>query len=303
MNDEENDPVATLIRMAGRRPGVDGERTARVRAAVKQEWRGTLRRRRWTRIGAAAAIAATVGGVLLFRSTPKPVAPALAPIVAHIQAVHGTTALRAASELRAGAELQIPPGASASLDWNGATLRLDAGTRLRLDGRDVATLQEGAVYYAADAGRAAVTLHTPLGDVRDVGTRFEVRLREDGVVVRVREGAAMFRGRTARARSELLATATSIEERSIATSGAAWSWIEEAAPPIALEGKTLEEVLRYVAAEKGLALAWSSGEGARAIRLHGDVPLTAGEALDAATAAAGVRYRIDGDRLLVGRRL
>ena len=33
--------------------------------------------------------------------------------------------------------------------------------------------------------------------------------------------------------------------------------------------------------------------------LHGDVPLTVNEALDAATAAAGVTYRIEGDRLIV----
>lgn len=303
MNDEENDPVATLIRLAGRRPGIDAERTARVRAAVEGEWRATLRRRLWTRVGAAVALAAAVGGVLLFRSAPEaPVAPpALAPIVAHVQFVRGTTA--PAADIRAGAVLQLPAGATASLDWNGATLRLDGGTHLRFDGAEVATLQRGAVYYAGDGRRAAVTLRTLFGDVRDVGTRFEVRLRDDGVVVRVREGAVMLRGTTARARSELVATASSIETRSIGTTGEAWSWIEEAAPPITLEGKTLEDVMRYVAAEKGLALEWSAGEGKRTIRLHGDVPLTTSEALDAATIAAGVRYRIDGDRLIVGRHL
>ena len=38
MNDE-NDPIATLVRLAGRRAEVNADRTARVRAAVAEEWR------------------------------------------------------------------------------------------------------------------------------------------------------------------------------------------------------------------------------------------------------------------------
>jgi hypothetical protein len=37
----------------------------------------------------------------------------------------------------------------------------------------------------------------------------------------------------------------------------------------------------------------------RNVTLHGAVPLSLDEALDAATAAAGVTYRIDGDELVV----
>jgi ferric-dicitrate binding protein FerR (iron transport regulator) len=306
MNDEENDPVATLVRLAGRRTEVDAERAARVRAAVQEEWRSTLRRRRWLRVAAATAVAATVGGIMLLRTPTATVTPAAlpAPVVAVVQAVHGTTALVPGTELRAGAEVQVPPDATASLTWNGATLRLDGGTRVRFDGRAIASLQQGAVYYAGNRG--GITLRTAFGDVHDVGTRFEVRLLDDAARVRVREGAVSMRGTTARAGTELVTTRAAIAQHPVTTTGEEWAWIEEAAPPIALEGKTLEEVLRYVAEEKGLRLAgWKPAvrpAGSRLHVLHGSVPLTASEALDAATVAAGVHYRIEGDRLIVGTR-
>ena len=69
-----------------------------------------------------------------------------------------------------------------------------------------------------------------------------------------------------------------------------------------LEGKTLETVLRQVAEEKGWTLEWSGSGDVRGVVLHGNMPLSAAEALDAATAAAGVAYRIEGDRLIVAGR-
>lgn len=270
MNDQENDPIATLVRLAGRRPGVDGERTARVRAAVADEWRATVRRRRWARVAVAAAIAATIGGVLLMRPRTEPLAPAPTRFVE-------------------------TSGSTTSVEWNGGTLRLDRETQLRIDTPRTATLLRGAIYYANDTTGAAVTIHTPFGDVRDVGTRFEARLRDDALRVRVRDGAVIVRGTTARAGTELVANRTSVTSRAVATSGEEWAWIENAAPPIVLEGKSLDEVLQRIAIEKGLTLQRSGPDQT----LHGDVPLSVSEALDAATAAAGVTYRIEGDRLIV----
>ena len=275
MNPNENDPIATLVRLAGRRAQVNAERTARVRAAVAEEWKAAVRRRRWTRVAAAVAVAASIAVVLLWLRRPETMAPPSLPPAAPQVAVAGD--------------------APVSMAWNGGTLRLDRGTSVRFDAARVATLQHGAMYYANDAHGAGVTIHTPFGDVRDVGTRFEVRLSADAVRVRVRDGAVVLRDQTARAGTELVATGTSVTSRHIATSGEEWAWIENAAPPIVLEGKSLDEVLRLIAVEKGLTLERSGGDQT----LHGDVPLTVSEALDAATAAAGVTYRIEGDRLIV----
>lgn len=279
MNDDEKDPIATLVRLAGRRPHVDAERTARVRAAAAGEWRTTTQRRRWTRVAVAAAIAATIGGVMLTLPRTEPPAPVVAPFV----------------ETAEARELTTPGDGTTSVEWNGGTLRLDRETHLRFDTARTATLLRGAIYYANDTPGVAVTIHTPYGDVRDVGTRFEIRLRDDALRVRVRDGAVIVRDTTARAGTEIVASRTSMASRTISTSGEEWAWIENAAPPIVLEGKSLDEVLQRIAIEKGLTLERIGPDQT----LHGNVPLSVGEALEAATAAAGVTYRIEGDRLIV----
>ena len=141
-----------------------------------------------------------------------------------------------------------------------------------------------------------MTIATPFGDVHDVGTQFETRLTDADVQVRVREGRVELRGATAGAGELLVANAERVTRGADA---AEWTWVERAAPPIRLEGMRLEEVVQRVAREKGLTPDWRTPPSARAIVLHGDVAFTLDEALDAATAAAGVSWRVSGRQLIV----
>ena len=76
MNDQNEDAVAKLVRLAGARPRPDAELTARVREAVHEEWQLVTRRRRFVRYGIGAAIAATLAAVLLLRpQTPSATTP------------------------------------------------------------------------------------------------------------------------------------------------------------------------------------------------------------------------------------
>jgi ferric-dicitrate binding protein FerR (iron transport regulator) len=277
MNEEYDDTVAKLVRMAGRRPQMDPERMARVREAVHGEWqRGITRKRQWRYgLATAAAIAATVAGVLLLRPEAE-IRPRITLVARQLETQSNF----------------------ASHDWNGATLRLDANTRVILAG-DTATLERGAIYYSSERSTERIRISTPLGDVRDVGTQFEVRLDPGTLRVRVREGVVELRGTTAGAGTQLIATATTLTQQPIAVHGDTWSWVERAAPPIALEGQTLGSIVDRIAREKGLRVRWQTA--ARDVILHGNVPLTIDEALDAATAAAGVSYRVEGDELVVTR--
>jgi ferric-dicitrate binding protein FerR (iron transport regulator) len=249
MSDEQDDTIARLVRMAGRRPGVDPERMARVREAVRAEWQRDVNRRR-TRTAlmaiASVAVAATLAAVLLFLPKSSPPERILETATTH--------------------------------DWNGATLRLSPGTRVRV-GEDIAVLEAGTVYYSSGTRTDQITIRTPLGDVRDVGTAFEVKLDQQGLHVRVDQGLVELRGTTIGAGMSLFATATTVEQL------------------ITLEGQTLREVVERVAKAKELSVRWETS--ARDAKLHGDVPLPLDEALDAATAAAGVRYRIEGKELVV----
>ena len=270
---EHDDPIAALIRTAGKRPAPEAAAMLRVRAAVEDEWRATVRRRRVTRwSAAAAALAAVLACILLLRSQP-----ASAP----------------------SGEVVVAADAPRSLDWNGNTLRLDTGTRVVLLAPRVARLERGTLYFSSEANTPPVTIVTPFGDVHDVGTLFETRLTDAEVQVRVREGRVELRGATAGA-GELLVAAKERVTRGVDV--AEWTWVERAAPPIRLEGMRLEEVVHRVAREKGLTPEWHTAPSTRGIVLHGDVAFTLDEALDAATAAAGVSWRVSGRQLVIEAR-
>ena len=269
---EEKDSLAELLRIAGPRPKVSDDVKARVHAAVRDEWQDQVtRRKRRTRVlgvsGLSAAAAAIVG-LLLLRPAPPT----------------GTTIETAADSTR-------------SMEWGSASLRLDAGTRVRLDSDRVATLEAGAIYISSN-GTSGVEIRTPFGAVRDIGTQFEVRLGADNVRVRVREGRVELRGTVADAGTELIATKSSIEQRHISRSGEEWAWVERSAPPIVMEGMTLEELMQRIAREKGLQLEWKN-PAAKAKRLYGRTPLSPDEALAAASAATGVSYTITSGTLSV----
>ena len=261
MNDERNDdPIATLIRAAGKRQQASPAATARVRAAVESEWRDTVgqrRRTRWTiALGAAAMV---ILAIVFIPRRPAQVLPVIE-----------TTA------------------AAKSIDWNGRTLRLEPGTRVVLVSDNVARLERGTLHFTSTGGSGAA-IATPFGDVRDVGTEFEVRLTSDDVQVRVSEGLVELRGATAAAGEMLTATRTAVAKAS-------------ANLPIRLEGMRLEDVLSRVAREKGLTLDWHAPAPSRAIVLHGSEPFSPDEALDAATAAAGVTARVTDGRLVIEAR-
>lgn len=258
MNEEREDAVAKLVRLAGARPKPDAARTARVRGAVYEEWQRATRRSRVVRYGrlgiGAAAIAATLAAVLILRPQTQ--------------------------------TIDIPAGAATSMNWNGATVRLESGTRWTIQSPTEATLEAGAIYFSSK-GRAGVTINTPFGVVRDIGTKFEIRLSEAEMRVRVDEGAVEVRGTRGGAGTELIATHDAVTTRSTAPM------------MITLEGQTLGAVIEQAAREKGLRVRWETD---RDVILHGNVPLTPQEAIDAATAASGVVYRIDGDTLVVSRK-
>jgi hypothetical protein len=307
--ENEEQQLAALLRMAGPRPRVDAERTERVRAAVHEAWQRAASKRtrtRWFAGAAAAAMVLIVATVLLLpRAAQDGVVVAIPINVAEVQTVRGEVAprLQPASKIARATWIETADSGTLSLNWNGAALRLANGTRLRLDSTRTATLERGAIYF--DGWQSRVTIHTAFGDVRDIGTKFEVRVENDALRVRVREGRVDVQSggehAVADAATELVASAAGIKRNAIEISGDEWRWIEEAAPPVILEGRTLRDVVSHVAREKGLRVELQNTDGA--VRLHGNAEFTPDEALEAAAAAASASYRIERGVLIVsGRR-
>ena len=327
-----DDEVARLVRLAGQSDPIAAERLARVRTAVHDAWRDehvvrTARqvktRRRWRSVAVLLLVAATSGAIAFAIwgpiRTPAPV------LVAHIDQLTGRATgspapFTAGSQVMSGSTVTTSTGTLAMTLTSGVRLRLDASSTARVDSGTDVVLERGAVYVDSAGvrptrpGASPISIHTPAGLVRDIGTQFEVRLTGAGLRIRVRDGQVRVtpaNGVDARASAgeELFSKPDgSIGRRSTAATGSQWAWAERAAPTFSVEGKTLGAFLDWVSREGAWTVTFADrrvSETTRATVLHGRPDLLKGltpaEALDVVLPTCGLRHRIDGTRVVIAR--
>lgn len=338
---EEEEEVQRLLESAGPRAEVPPEDLAAIKRVFRAEWQEHVRQRqarrfsarsgRWLLAAAAAVALLAAANIVSWLRRPAPPGPL--PWVARVESVTGVVTarysegggrpvqLRAGMEVVSETELQTAgaapgaPGHAALRLADGSSLRLDAGSQVRLARAGpwfLVDLDRGAVYLDSGAGSQTVFVRTRLGNVRDIGTQFEVRLLEAGSAlrVRVREGEVrVAKGGAAYpavAGVELTLHADGeVTRRQVASHGTPWSWVLEAAPPMEIEGKTLEEVLDRVARETGWKIQYSDenlAASADSIVVHGTIGhLTPDQALDVVLPGAGLRYEVvDGVLVISG---
>jgi ferric-dicitrate binding protein FerR (iron transport regulator) len=173
-----------------------------------------------------------------------------------------------------------------ALSFGTLSLRVDRHSRLRFDAPDRVTLLEGSVYV--DSGGinalAALRIATPAGEVRHVGTQFQLTV--DGALtrIRVREGRVVVAGATPRevAAGEKLEVrgAEAVLTRGQPSSGDAWDWVSRTAPAFDIENRLLPEFLAWIAREHGWQLRYADAASQariQQVRLHGSL-----DGLDAA---------------------
>lgn len=308
--------IAKLLRSMPSRPVPSLAATERVKAAAYEAYLDHLQsrsRRRWA-LGLAASIAVMiVAGLLLQQRSPEPV------IVAHITRTVGdatkadSSVVAAEQPVRASETVSVPRGARSLLTLtNGIGLRLDESTRLVFESPERLRLDEGTVYVETprNVRSADLVIETAYGAVRHVGTRFEVRVAERELRVRVREGTVLFRNS--------IGTNTMVQageqldyQRDVATVGLgpspasdAWAWTEVIGPRYHIEGRSLAEALDWFTNEAGMRLEFTDEESrtlARGIILHGDVnTLTLRQAMQAVLSGSDLPYAIEESRLRVG---
>ena len=329
-----DDTVERLLRMAGHRPEVPARDAAIVEEAARLEWRRAVKERRrkaWMVRGGGLLAAAALVLLVLNRDLLIPLQPDTVATVATVEAVNGP--VRAASgedapagvvsgaELLPGAVIETGPFgesvASARVAFRlagGTSIRLDAGSRVRILAADRLALDRGAVYAdsGAEPGRA-IAIDTPLGVVTDVGTQFEVRLDDTAsrLEVRVREGTVIVE--TPDDRHQISADGGRAVEltvsadgdatrRAVACYGPRWSWVHDASPPLGDDSGLVVDILEWAARESCWRLSYAdpSLERRAAVPLEGAMSgLTPEEAVALALPAAGLSYRLEDGVLTV----
>ena len=339
--EDSDDEVAQLVRLAGPTGSTGSiavERVARVRTAVHGAWRDEYvarqarqakTRRRWLTVAVLLAAAASVVIAFAIRGPIRTPAPVL---VAHVDQIMGQATgspapFTAGGAVMSGSTVTTSDGTLAMTLTSGVHLRLDASSTARVDSATDVALERGAVYvdsagaHPTQPGASAISIHTPAGLVRDIGTRFQVRIeaRLDGLGmrIRVRDGQVRITDANgvndrADAGEEVLVNPDgSLGRRPIAATGTDWAWAERAAPPFSVDGKTLSAFLDWVSREGAWTVTFADrrlSEAARTTVLHGRPDLLKGltpaEALDVVLPACRLRHRVDingGHRVVIER--
>ena len=263
----------------------------------------------------AAVVLSVPAVVHIWRSDRHaPAAPTVARVEVAWVAEDGLTPLvRPGDSLQAGQEVASgEQGRLAIRLASGPSVRLDKQTNIRILSRQILMLDRGAVYVDSgsrhqDRART-VEVQTPLGSIRDMGAVYEVRTRPGLLLVRVRAGAVSIKD------SEGLLRLGAGYELAVDSSGRTvrrrlvsyapeWSWVASVTPPMDLEGRSLREFLDWMARERGLRLEFASASLARIApetMLNGSIEgMSLDDALASVLAAAGMRYGIHGDALIV----
>lgn len=321
--------LGALIARAGARPAPPEAETAALRAAAQKEWarvHGELnagRSRRWIPLAAAAVLAvAGVSGWVVWRDTSEPAIP-----VGIVESARGGAhALESrdgelvSRELTQGAAVSTADRIATAVDAVSLTIRLGSGSSLRLDAdSEVALLapgrfrlERGALYVDSESGSqhgAPVVIDTPFGIVREIGTRFEVRLRSaDQLVVRVRSGQVRLEGKAGRQQVErgeelLVHRDGSAERRSVDDHDSAWLWTADRTATFALDGATLAAFFDWWSGTTGCTVKYESEalrRRAEETRLHGAIEgFSPEQGFEVVAASVALRFESRGAELLI----
>src|SRR3954469_6508792 len=319
--DDRDDAMRELLRQP--RPlADDAVRAARVYRAVHAAWRDTTdRTRRWRRgvaIAAAAVLVIAIGLTLVNRLRERGAPQAAAPMASTLfvtsevvfQLDGQARAGRVGEGLTPGTRITTNGGRAAIVLANGVELRLDSNTAVTLDTGRSMSVTRGAVYLDPShrTGPPEPVAIVARGTViRDTGTRYEVRLSDEELRVRVRDGRVevsnAFGMREADRGGQLRVTSSGILPGRASTSGADWDWIVRAVPPPQLEGRPLPEFLAWAEREGGRPIRFANAaiERANAATIvYGAIEhLTVEEALDVVLASCGLARRTEGDIITI----
>jgi ferric-dicitrate binding protein FerR (iron transport regulator) len=303
---ESNDSsLEELLREVGARdePSTDAMRD--VRAAVHAEWQAMVEERRRQRRSMAWRIAASLVLAVLIATfarqfvVPEPVQ------VASVVNIDGRMMYTAEdADAHAGAvgqpvlvgeTIQTDASSRAALAFpSGLSLRIDRSTRFTVAAVDRIELSAGALYVDAPstpASNDALTISTPAGSVRHVGTQYEVRTHANSIQVSVREGrvlvtAANGSNNTGEAGQMLrLNVSGELTRTTLAATDPQWQWTLQAAPVFDIDNQTLSSFLQWIGRETGRRVVYSSPQAEAAateVKLRGSI---AGLDADAALAA------------------
>lgn len=303
----DDDGIEALLREVGARDEPSAAATEEVRRAVHDEWRTMVARRKRQRRVIAFAVAASVALVVAIASWTLRFASPDAAVAVTVARIEGDARLQAmptglidvGDAIAVGAVLTTDEKTRIALAYGaGTSIRIDRGSRIERVSPDRFRLSAGAIYIDAhpQTEDRELVIETLAGDVRHLGTQYQVRQSNGFVEVSIREG------RVGITRSEGVALASAgervritaagqVERGAISSQDPSWDWAESTSPEFAIDNRTLAEFLEWAARQTGRRVVYASAAAQRAaetLKLHGSI-----EGLDPETALSAVLSTTD----------
>jgi len=305
------------------RPPADVEKE--IRDAVHAEWRAVTGRRVWASRAWMAAAASIFIVISIAVLTNRPVDQTSGlPAVATLQRVIGNfevgpeRTVLTLSSLTDGAgvaagDIVATLNGQASFELpNGGSLRLPSNTRVAFISSLEIELLDGTIYFDSQqqASERTLTVHTGIGTLYDIGTQFLAQLDGESLLVSVREGAVSVNRENLQAEAQVgervsVGLTGILARDSIPLFGDQWSWVEQLAPPFAIEGKSLSDFLAWFEGETGRLIVFdlpSTAEFANDTTLHGRVDLEPMQMLQALLATTDFNFEIRAQEIFLSRR-
>ncbi len=299
-----------------------------IREAVQVEWQAvTGKRRSRTRLArfamAASVLLAVIASFNVLRDA------GIAPLqVATINKSYGSILLGNQSQLHelsdfsaitAGQSIVTDTDSGIGLEWGrGGSLRIDADTRIEFISAEEVYLRSGRIYFdstpseliAGTAGESAETkfwIKTDHGTMTHVGTQYMTSSSGTELTISVREGRVSMDGNyhneTVLEGQQLKVTGSNrASVANFSRHGAAWDWVEKTAPIADVDGRSVDEFLKWVGRETGLDIFYESPEAeqkARAGILKGKVDMDPRSALAFRMMGEDLNFHIDGGTIKV----
>lgn len=318
---DREDDIGALLRQVGARHEPTPAVTEEVRRVVHDEWYATVaqrkRRQRVALFAVAASIAffvAVASWVLRVDVPARDLAVTIARIDGHarVQPSAADTArvVNVGETLGVDAVLATDDATRVALAYGpDVSMRIDRGSKIQRTGPDRFRLDAGALYIDAHPGaeHRALVIETSAGEVRHLGTQYQVRQQERAVEVSIREGRVEIAGAQGASLASAgervrIDAAGQVERDAISAQDPAWDWAAATSPPFAIDDRTAAEFLEWVARETGRQVAYASPEAKRlaeTVKLGGSIEnLDPNTALNAVLLTTGLERYETSDHLI-----
>ncbi len=253
------------------RPRPTAEERAAAFQGVHAHWKKTVamrtrqRQRRMTVGGLLAA--SLVLAISLLWPQRSPTAPVT---VATIERIHGDVLIHTpassvwrpltpgAYDITAGTQLRTLDGALRVSTHDGGSVRIDAQTVVRFAQEASLSVDTGRLYYDSGIRNAQITITTPLGTIRNIGTQFSVRLGNDTLAIAVRTGATVLHNKLhgdamtrAGQRRTVFTDGTIPQLEDLDDGQSQWAWADALGARFALGGQSALDYLQWLEQETG----------------------------------------------------